>query len=161
MCSPAIVGAVAAVGSAAVGGYSAIQSGRAQKKATAYNARVAENEAVKSRNIATEKENIHREKVQQLVGKQRAQAGAAGVDLGFGSAFQLQEDTEIMGEADALRIRDYGDSQVQSLQQQSMLQRYKGDAAVQQGYLGAGGSLLQGVGGVAESGVADKWFKKK
>lgn len=166
MCGIAAVGAVASIASTAFGAYTSIQQSRAAAKsaeATAdYNARVAENEATEARNVATEKENIHRQKVQQLLSKQRAQIGASGIELGSGSALQLQEDTITQGEVDALRIRSQGDRQFTGLQQESELISAQGEAKADalrtQGLVSAGGTLLSGTSQFLGTGVADKWF---
>ena len=92
MCGPAAVPVMMAV-STAFAAKSAIDQGKFQKGTARYNARVAENKAQETRAAGTEAENAHRQKVAMLLSKQRAQLGAAGVDLGSGSPLQLQEDT--------------------------------------------------------------------
>jgi hypothetical protein len=136
-------------------GYQQIQKGNYQNKVAKYNARVAENEATQVRNKGNEAENIHREKTAQLQSRQRAQLGAAGVDLESGSALQLQTDTDTLGEVDALRIRSNTDDQVTALDQQASLLRDQGRNAKRAGLTQGVGSIL---GGVVGSGVASKWF---
>lgn len=158
MCDPATIGIITTIGSTALSAYSAYSTGQSQKAAAAYNSRVAENEAQSSRNMANEAENAQRLKTSRLLSKQRAQFGAANIDLSSGSALQLQEDTITLGEADALRIRTSGDSQFDASMNQSTLETTKGNAAESQSFLNIGSSLLSGAGGVINSGVADKWF---
>lgn len=158
MCDPVTVSVVSTVASTAFSVVQAAQQAKDQKAVAAYNARVSENTAQKERNLATEKENTQRLKTSRLLSKQRAQLGAANIDLTSGSALQLQEDTLTLGEADALRIRQTGDDRFSSLIEESNLETSKGEMAESQGLLNIGGSLLSGTAGVLGSGVADKWF---
>jgi len=158
MCDPVTIAVVATTASTAFSVVNTMQQTREKKAAAAYNTRVAENEAQTIRNQATEAENAQRLKTQRLLSKQRAQLGAAGVDLGSGSALQLQEDTLTLGEADALRIRRTGDSRFDASMREGELETAKGSLAETQGMFDIGGSLLSGTGNILESGVADKWF---
>lgn len=150
MCNPAA--AYWAV--AAITAYSSYSQGVEAKKTSRYNARVLENEATRTRNKGVTEEMKHREKVQQLISKQRATAGASGVDVGSGSPLQLQNDTELLGEVDALRIRENYLDQAQSLDDRSMLTKREGDAAYRKGVIGAVtaiGSAYAGSGAVSNS----------
>ena len=126
-----------------------------------YNARLAENEATEVRNKGTEEENIQRRKVAELQSKQRAKLGAAGVDLDSGSAFQLLEDTEIQGEADALRIRSNFNDEANSLDQQAMLTGLQGEAANSAGINRANAITTNAAGSLLSQGatVSSKWNK--
>lgn len=134
------------------------QKGRFDKGVADYNARVAENEAQATLNTGTEAENIKRQETAELLAKQRAQLGAANVDLNSGSAFQLQEDTVSLGEADALRIRSNFGDRASALDASAGLTSRQGDYANQAGQNAAFGTLLGGAGDVIDTGVADKWF---
>lgn len=158
MCEPTSIAAVVGIASTAFGAYSQIQQGKYQEGVADYNARVAENQAQEVRNKATEEENTHREKVQQLLSRQRAQLGASNVQLTSGSALQLQEDTLTLGEADALRIRDTGDSQFSALNTQADLISDQGDMASTASKTAAAGTLLSGTASFLGTGIADKWF---
>lgn len=158
MCDPVTIMAVTTVASTAFGVVQAKQQARDQKAVADYNARVSENAAQESRNKATEAENAQRLKTARLLSKQKAQFGAAGIDLSSGSALQLQEDTVTLGEADALRIRRSGDSQFSGLVEESELETAKGEMAESQGDLNVAGTLLSGAGNLMKTGVADKWF---
>jgi len=157
MCGPAAVPIMIAA-STLMTATSQIQRGRFQKGVSRYNARVAENEAQSTRNVANEAENIQRRKTAELLSKQKAQLGAANIDLTSGSALQLQEDTVTLGEADALRIRSNADAKVNSLNTGADLTRRQGDYASLTGVNRAAGTLLSGAASVAGTGVSDKWF---
>ena len=165
MCNPAAaavavkyIAAAAAVASTVVSVAQSRQQTKDAKATAAYNSRVDENEAQDTRNQANEAENAQRLKTVRLLSKQRAQLGAANIDLSSGSALQLQEDTISLGEADALRIRKTGDSRFSSATQRSLLETAKGDLAETQGRFNIAGSLLSGTSAVLDTGVADKWF---
>lgn len=86
--------------SAAVGAYSAIQSGKAQRNAAAYQAQVAANNATiasYNANAATQTGNNQlaaaQEQAAQHQGMIRAVMGAGGIDLNSGSAMRTQEGT--------------------------------------------------------------------
>lgn len=155
MCGPMIA---LAAGTAIFGAYSAIQQGNYQKGVSEYNARVQRNEAQQARNVGVERENMQRQQTAELVSKQRAQLGAAGVDIGSGSALQLQQDTLSLGEADALRIRSNFEGRADALNTQAGLTEAQGAAAQSAGATKAFSSLLGGATTIAASGVADKWF---
>lgn len=157
MCNPAIIPIVTAL-------FSASQQnaqGHYAKGVADYNTRVTENAAQDLRNEGTEAENIQRQRTAELMARQRVQLAANNIDLSSGSALQLQEDTGILGEADALRIRSNYTSKINSLGTQASLIKSQGDMALAAGRNNAGGTLLAGAGNVLGSGVADKWFTSK
>jgi len=169
MCTPTIITAALltagsaapylAVASTVMTAKSQIDQGKFQAGTERYNARVAENQAQQTLNVGTEKENILRQQSAELLSKQRAQLGAAGVDIGSGSALQLQEDTIALGEADALRIRSTAEAESGSLMTQAELRKSQAGFAETAGMNKAFGTLLGGAANIADTGVADKWFK--
>lgn len=158
MCEPTTILAVVALVSGAFQANQQRQQGKFQEGVAKYNARVAENEAQDTRRAGTERENIQRRRTAELVSKQRAQLGAANVELGSGSALSLQEDTITQGEADALRIRTNFESRADALETGSALTERQGEFARSAGNNAAAGTLLKSVGTAASTGVADKWF---
>ena len=158
MCDPVTATAVATVASTAFMVTSQVRQGKFQKGVAKYNARVSENEAKETRRAGVEAENIQREKTAKLLAKQRAQLGAANVDLSTGSALQLQEETETLGEADALRIRSNFEGRAGALETGAGLTRAQGSFAQTAGVTRAAGTLLGGTAAVLDTGVADKWF---
>lgn len=158
MCSPMAIVAGLQIVSTVSEGYAAKQKGKYENKVAQYNARVQENEATRARNIGVEEENIQREKTAQLLSKQRAEIGAAGVSLTSGSALDIQEQTELLGEVDALRIKSNFQIQAESLESQARLTRATGVAAKRAGDQAFTGSLLAAGGTLLATGVAAKWF---
>ena len=161
MCDPVTIGVTMSAVSTVAQGYSQMQQANYQAGVERYNARVLENEATKTRNVGIEAENEQRRATAELLARQRVQAAASGVNIGSGSALQLQTDTMNLGEVDALRIRSNYADQARSMEDQASLTRSRAGAIQSAGRSAFTGSLLSAAGGVMASGVADKWFTAK
>lgn len=161
MCEPTTIMAATAVVSGAFTAQQQRAQSKFQKSVANYNARVAENEAEETRAAGVERENIQRRRTAELISKQRAQLGAVNVDIDSGSALQLQEDAEILGEADALRIRSNFESRAESLDTSAAFTETQGEFAESAGRNTAVGTLLSTTANVLDTGVADKWFTQK
>lgn len=131
----------------ALSAYSSVQQGEQAKDVAQYNAREQENQATQTRNKGVEEENIHRQKVAQLRARQRAQLGANNIDIDSGSAIDLQEDTQLLGEVDALRIRRNYSDQAEQMERQAELTRIQGDKAQKAGYINATATVLGAIAG--------------
>lgn len=70
------------------------------------NAGLADAQATDALARGAQAESRHRGGVRQLVGSQRAALAASGVDIGTGSAADVQADAASLGEFDALTIRN-------------------------------------------------------
>ncbi|MCD6376504.1 MAG: hypothetical protein J7L94_13310 [Caldisericaceae bacterium] len=127
MASGATYALIAA--STAVSAYSSYATGQAQNNAAEANAKAAERKAEYD-------EQIHRERVKQLLSKQRAMIGKSGLEMS-GSPLLLMEDTAKQGELDALAIRYGGKINASRYRAQAQ-------AARTQQVLGVGSSLLTG-----------------
>lgn len=156
MCDPVTISATMMVVGTVAQGYAAKQQGEYENDVAKYNARQMENEATRTRNKGVEEENKLRERTAQLSSKQRTQLAAAGVNLDVGSAFDIQEDTRILGEADALRVRSNFQDQAQSIDDQASITRSQGKAAKKAGRNSFYTSLLS-----ASGQVAGKWYTPK
>jgi hypothetical protein len=160
--SAAAYAAYAAVAVAAVGTAVTIDQqkaqGKYQKQVAEYNARVAENAAKDAARAGAEEENAQRLKTAQLLSRQRAQLGAGNIDLTSGSALQLQEDTVILGEVDALRIRSNFEKHADALNTGAALTRFGGDFARAASRQAATGTLLQGVSKTASTAIGSGVF---
>jgi hypothetical protein len=154
MCNPAIIGLVGTVASGAMQAKASADQASYDQGVAEYNAAVDRNTAQDVRNQATIVENEERQRAQQLRSKQRAVAASRGVDVDFGTPFDLQQDTEMIGEINALRIRDNAEDRAQALETQAGMSISAGDAAVQQARL-RGLSTTVGTAGA----VASKWYE--
>lgn len=117
---PLIALAAIAAAGATVQAVSAIKAGNAAKKAgvaqqaaseseaqvSDYNASVADLQALDATQRGAEEESRFRTSVRGIIGQQRAGQAASGVDVGFGSAVDVQADAAMLGELDALTIRN-------------------------------------------------------
>lgn len=89
----------------------------------------------------------------QIKGAQRAAMAARGLDLGVGTAQELQDQTDFFSASDQATTRTNAARDAWSLRTQGRNARAQGDFAAQQGTLGAFGTAL-GTGGQ----VADRWY---
>lgn len=106
----------------------------------------------------------HWRRVSQLQGEQRAQMGAAGLDLGFGSPLDIQDETLAMGFEDSTIINQNTDREVlgyeiraANFKNEARAQRATAKAARTAGYIGAAGTLLGGasqIGKMSAGGVS-------
>lgn len=143
--APAIL-AIAAVASTAISAYSQYEQGRAQKSAYRANAKIAESEAVAAREKAILDEQQSRQRTKRLMGTQRSLYAKAGVDLSSGSPLLMLSATAAEGEEEAQVIRAGGDVEEYRARSQAGLNRYYGRMASAAGTIGAGTTLLSGLG---------------
>lgn len=143
MCDPV----TAAVAMGGLQMYSSVQQGRADLAVAKYNARQQKNQAIRTRNKGVEEENRLRQATAEKVSRQRAQLAAGGVDVGAGTAVDIQEGTLAVGEADALTLRNNYQQEAQAMDEQSRLTLLTGRNALRMSY-------LRGLSGGASSGVS-------
>lgn len=156
MCDPVSIGIAFSLASTAMAAKSQRDQGKAAKSTADYNARVADNQAQDVRNKGTQEENKQRQATAQMLSSQRAALGASGIEIGSGSALQIQRDTEVTGEIDAGRIRSNYQDQASSLETGATLTRVEGANAKIAGNNQAMGTILSG-----GAKVAGKWYDKK
>lgn len=151
----------------AVSAYGVYQQSVATKNAYEYQAKVAANNAQIARWQAEDaitrgqnEEAAHRLKVAQTAGSQRALMAARGLSLDSGSPLDILTGTELMGEMDALTIRDNANrdawaytNKASEYTANSQLLENRADA--ESPWASAGGTLLTQGGAVAE-----KWYSR-
>lgn len=157
MCGPAALPALAIAASVVTAG-GQLYAGSAAAKQGRYEQQVAEENAKLERNKvadATTRGNIEQARryreLAQAQGRARAAMGAAGLDLGFGSALGVQldqaqvagEDAYIIGENTKREIEGY-DINAANFVGQGRAARSRGKAAQTGSYFAAGGTLLGG-----------------
>jgi len=144
--------------STAVTAFGQVQAGRAAQASANYNAEVQRNNAIIARNQAGQEEErarldiTRRQREQaQIQGRQRALAGASGVEIASGSPLAVLVGTAEQGALDVAIIRSNADQRIQDLRfqganldAQSVLTRSDGRSARSQSLLQAGGTLLSG-----------------
>lgn len=104
MCSPMIAAGV--VGAAGLfQTYGAYQQANFEKDVANNNAKIAEYQAQDAQRRGEEEAMKVRRQAQGLKSQQRAMIGGRGVDVSYGTAFDLQEQTDFFGDADAATVR--------------------------------------------------------
>lgn len=170
MCSPAVLGPISTglqIAGAVSGAFGAAEQSKATQRAYDYqaavnrnNAQVAEWQASDAITRGQRAEQTQRLKAAQLKGTQRAALAARGVAIDSGSPLAILQDTDYMGEVDALTIRDNAEREAWGYRTQA--RNYANDAsmlsarAAAESPSGAAfGSLLGSAGTVASS-----WYKR-
>lgn len=94
-------------------GQAAAEAGRAQNEAAQsdanrleFNANVADLQAEDALQRGVDTESRTRQQIRGVLGAQRATLAGNGVDVGFGSAVDVQADAAYLGELDALTVRN-------------------------------------------------------
>jgi hypothetical protein len=152
MCDPVTMGTIALVTTAAGGvmsAYGQYESGKYQEKVAKNNAIIQQRMAKDALKRGQTAEDRHRDKVAQFKSQQAAKMGAAGIDLGVGSATDLLADTAMMGELDALTIRSNAQREAYGHGVQAQNYLSQGELARSQGTYGAIGTLLTTAGSAA------------
>lgn len=149
MCGPAIIPMVMAVGSIGLGLIGGIQSANAQKAEGAYQAKIAENNAIGAEQQARDAslrgsidEEKQRLRTKQMIGSQRAVLAANGVDLGSGTAVDLVGESAGFGEMDALTVRANAAREAWGFTEQAKNYRTQGRMTKWQANNAAKGTLL-------------------
>lgn len=154
MCDPLTIATTATVLSGVTSAVGMHQQGQMAKAAGRNNQIVAEYAARDAQRRGEEQAVRVQQQARQLKGTQRARLAANGVDLGVGTAAELQDQTDFFAEQDAGMARYNAASEAQSLRYRGKLGVAEGNAAARQANAGAFGTLL-GTGAT----VADRWMK--
>lgn len=155
MADPLTIAIVASTAVTAVGaiqqGMAASAQGAAQQGAMQYNSVVKQQNAELAVQQAGAREVQQRRNARQLLAQQRAALAQAGIGVGFGSALDVEEQSAIRAEMDALNIRYEGELQARGLLAAAQQDVFQGDMARSAGrnaqtasYISAGASLLSG-----------------
>jgi hypothetical protein len=136
------------------------QQGKAAQAAANYNADIADQNAVLTREQTIEQERRARVESRKQLGLMRANYAASGVDID-GSALDVLEESAATAELDALTIRHGGELQEQAYRSEAAFQRFSGKQARKASRYGASGVLLQGSAQTANYGKDIKWGSSK
>lgn len=120
------IAAMSSIGGAITQAQAAKTQGEFSRQQAERNARLAEQQAEQAEQQGEKEANIHRQKVRALVGSQRAAQAAQGIDVGSGSALELQEQTTAFGEQDATQIRLNAYRQAFGFREQGRQERAQG-----------------------------------
>lgn len=159
-----------AVSGIALQAYGQHKAGQAAEKGAQAAARVSESEATLSEYNAgvaalqakdaiargVEQESRFRSQVRGAIGTQRAGFAASNVDVGFGSAVDVQADAAYLGELDSLTIRNNArreawgyEVQSYDLKQRAAISRQGGQAQLEAGHIAATTANYAALGTIA------------
>lgn len=158
MCGPAAI-PIAALAASVVSTAGMVYSGMAANAQGKYAAAVSRQNARlahESARDALERGQLERRslfrRISQTKGQQAAAMAANGIDLGFGSALDVQRDTAMMGAEDAAALSKNIESQMKGFEIEAVnhdaearAQRMRGKAALVGSFFSAGSSILEGV----------------
>lgn len=137
MCWIALAGvALSAVGT--------MQQGAQAKETAAINAQIAGIQAEDSLKRGGVEEDRYRRQIAQIAGAQRAEIGKRNVKGNSGTALDLLSDTAMIGEEDALTIRNESAREAWGYRFQADESKRYGKSAYRNATAQAGGSLLTG-----------------
>jgi hypothetical protein len=150
MCTGASFALYAMAASAAVSTISAIAQGEQQKKWADYQARQAEADAAAERSAA----EVHAEKIRKMARTQAGEANASlagsGVEVGEGTAMNINKDIYANAEEDAVMTIFGGADRAARGNAEAAGYRIKGRQAQQAGYLNAASTILGAAGSIAK-----------
>lgn len=124
--------------------YGRIKAGQAAKADAEYNAGIAESLAEDAIERGGDEEQRFRLQVRGLIGSQRAHLAGQGVDIGVGSAVDVQADAAYLGELDARQIRKNAAREAEQHRQDAENLRRGGANAQREMAFGAASTVLGG-----------------
>lgn len=146
----------ATVGSTAMAAGSAYQQGQVAKQTAANNARMAEYAAQDAQKRGEEEAIQVQRKGAALKSAQRVSLAAKGLDLSYGTAADLQDQTDFFTQSDVATTRTNAGREAWNMRARGQAQLQQGRADALNSMYQAGGTLLGGAGQ-----VADKWYSYK
>jgi hypothetical protein len=144
----AMLAAPLLIASTAFSAIGSIAQGNAANAAAQSNADALTQQADAENRAAGAREEQQRRQARQFLGGQRASLAQAGIGL-TGSAYDINRQSAVNAELDALNIRYEGQLAAKGLRDQATMQRFEGKQARTAGFLGAGAALLQGASSYA------------
>jgi hypothetical protein len=138
--------ALGTLATTAYGAYTQNKAGREQQNLANANAALLESQAKDEVAIGEEEVLANRRRVRKAVGQQRADFAGQGVDVGSGTALDIQNETQEMGAVDEATIRRNAFRRAWNINTQASNQRLGGKYARRAGRNQAIGTVLGGVG---------------
>lgn len=143
-------------GAAAYQSYAQVESAKDQRRLANRNADMLEVSANDALARGEEEAKVVRRRAAMTRGSQRAALAAQGVDVNDGIATDLQDETGILGELDAAKVRKNAWREAWSIRTQAGYQREAGRYAYRAGVNNAIGTGLQGAG--QSYGAYTDWY---
>lgn len=130
------------------------EASESQAQLADYNASVADLQAQDAVARGAEEESKFRTQVRGAIGAQRAGFAAGNIDVGYGSAVDVQADAAYLGELDALTIRTNAKREAWGFNVQGEDLRRRAQIARKEGvYLESAGNAYRSGGGLAATGT--------
>lgn len=121
------------------------------------NAKLAEMDAKDATRRGDDAANAARKRASQVRGAQRAAFAAQGIDVGQGTALDLQRETEVMGEQEAQMIKNNAWREAWGYQMEAQNQRTAGQFAQSSAQYRANNTVLTGGMRAINSGLRDAY----
>ena len=141
MTTIAVIGLIYSVYEGYKQGQAAKKAGEQQRSAAEsqadladYNAHVSDLQAQDAVERGAEQEGMYRAKIRGTIGTQRTMYGEGNIDVGYGSAADVQADSAFLGELDALTIRTNAAREAWGYKVQSEDLRARATIARKEGY---------------------------
>lgn len=144
----------ASVGGAVMSAGAAYQQGQVAKQVAQNNATMAEYAAQDAVRRGEEEAQAVQRKGATLKSAQRVSLAARGLDLGYGTAGDLQDQTDFFSQSDVATTRSNAAREAWSMRARGENARQEGLWAAREGTMRAAGTLLAGAGQ-----VSDKWYR--
>ena len=145
MCDPVTAGLALSGAGMGVSAMSQYGAGQYNSDVAKHNADLAEMDATLSLAKGVQQENQSRRDVEQLKGRQVVTTAANNLEMS-GTPLDILTDTALIGEMDALTIRNNARMEAFGYKMEADSSRAKADLAKSQGTFGAASSLLGGAG---------------
>lgn len=139
------VAATAAVASAGIGAFSAIQQGQNASAQAKMQSELYRRQAEREQQIGAINAANARRQADALAGTQRATMGGGSRDTSSGSALLIQEDLASEGELNAKRAENNAQAAATNLRANAAMAVASGQSAQTASYFRAGSALLGGV----------------
>lgn len=152
MCEPTTLAIIASAGSGALSAYSAYQQTKTNAAVATNNVQIAEYQAQDAQRRGELEAQAIQRKALQVKGAQRVGLAAHGLDLGYGTASDLQTETDFFSQQDVATTRSNAAKEAWSRRAQGA--NFQAEATSASPWMTAGGTLL---GGTAR--VADQWYQ--
>lgn len=153
MCEPATIAMIATAAAGAVSAKSAYDQGQVAKQVGRNNAQMAEYAAEDAQRRGEEEAAAVQRKGAALKSAQRVSLAARGLDLTYGTAADLQDQTDFFTQSDVATTRDNARREAWNMRARGQQAMFEGEAAARTANLQAAGTLLGSAGQ-----VADKWY---
>ena len=168
MCLP--VAAVAAIGAAVLtaggqiyGGMAANAQGKYQQQVANQNAQLEQRAQRDAISRQETEQTRHYRRLSQALGEARVRNSAAGLDVGFGSAADLESDIALIGYEDSATLAENANKEIMGYDinaanfvNEGRAARSRGRAAQTAGFIGAGGTLLSAASQFAKKNVNNR-----